>query len=156
MGWLFVPFSYFVVVGSSNAVNLTDGLDGLAILPTVMVATGLGVIAYLTGHIEFADYLNIAYLPGTASLLFSVAQSQALVLDSLVQYLSGDDFYGRRRCAGSWRSARRGSRDDTARNRFIHHGRDLRAGDGVRHHSGDVLQTHRQPRLSNGAHSPPF
>jgi len=69
MGWLFVPFSYFVVVGTSNAVNLTDGLDGLAILPTVMVATGLGVIAYLTGHIEFADYLNIAYLPGTGELV---------------------------------------------------------------------------------------
>ena len=69
MGWLFVPFSYFVVVGSSNAVNLTDGLDGLAILPTVMVATGLGVIAYLTGHIEFADYLNIVYLPGTGELV---------------------------------------------------------------------------------------
>jgi phospho-N-acetylmuramoyl-pentapeptide-transferase len=69
MGWLFVPFSYFVIVGSSNAVNLTDGLDGLAIMPTVMVATGLGVIAYLAGHIEFADYLNIAYLSGTGELV---------------------------------------------------------------------------------------
>ena len=69
IGWLFVLFSYFVVAGSSNAVNLTDGLDGLAILPTVMVATGLGVIAYLTGHIEFADYFNIAYLPGTGELV---------------------------------------------------------------------------------------
>ena len=69
MGWLFVPFSYLVVVGSSNAVNLTDGLDGLAIMPTVMVATGLGVIAYLAGHVEFADYLNIAYLSGTGELV---------------------------------------------------------------------------------------
>ncbi|MDA9798239.1 phospho-N-acetylmuramoyl-pentapeptide-transferase [Luminiphilus sp.] len=69
MGWLFVPFSYFVIVGSSNAVNLTDGLDGLAIMPTVMVATGLGVIAYLAGHVEFADYLNISYLSGTGELV---------------------------------------------------------------------------------------
>ena len=69
MGWLFVPFAYFVVVGSSNAVNLTDGLDGLAILPAVMVAGGLGFIAYLTGHIEFADYLNIPYVPGAGELL---------------------------------------------------------------------------------------
>ena len=69
MGWLFVPFSYFVIVGSSNAVNLTDGLDGLAIMPTVMVATGLGVIAYLAGHVEFAEYLNIAYLSGTGELV---------------------------------------------------------------------------------------
>ena len=69
MGWLFIPFSYFVIVGSSNAVNLTDGLDGLAIMPTVMVATGLGVIAYLAGHVEFAEYLNIAYLSGTGELV---------------------------------------------------------------------------------------
>ena len=69
MGWLFIPFSYFVIVGSSNAVNLTDGLDGLAIMPTVMVATGLGVIAYLAGHVEFAEYLNIAYLSDTGELV---------------------------------------------------------------------------------------
>lgn len=69
MGWLFVPWAYLVVVGSSNAVNLTDGLDGLAIMPTVMVASGLGVIAYLAGHVEFADYLNIAYVPGAGELV---------------------------------------------------------------------------------------
>ena len=69
MGWVFVPFTYFVVVGSSNAVNLTDGLDGLAIMPTVMVATGLGVIAYLAGHVAFAEYLHIPYLPGPGELM---------------------------------------------------------------------------------------
>jgi phospho-N-acetylmuramoyl-pentapeptide-transferase len=69
LGLLFIPFSYFVIVGSSNAVNLTDGLDGLAILPTVMVATGLGTIAYLTGHVDFASYLNIPYLAGSGELV---------------------------------------------------------------------------------------
>lgn len=69
MGWLFIPFTYLVVVGSSNAVNLTDGLDGLAILPTVMVASGLGVIAYLSGHSNFASYLHIAHLPGSGELV---------------------------------------------------------------------------------------
>ena len=69
LGLFFVPFAYLVIVGSSNAVNLTDGLDGLAILPTVMVATGLGTIAYLTGHTFFADYLHIAYLPGSGELV---------------------------------------------------------------------------------------
>ena len=69
LGLLFVPFAYLVIVGSSNAVNLTDGLDGLVILPTVMVATGLGTIAYLTGHTFFADYLHIAYLPGSGELV---------------------------------------------------------------------------------------
>ena len=69
MGLLFIPWAYLVVVGSSNAVNLTDGLDGLAILPTVMVAVGLGMIAYLGGHNQFADYLNIAYIAGTGEMV---------------------------------------------------------------------------------------
>ncbi|MCW8923589.1 MAG: phospho-N-acetylmuramoyl-pentapeptide-transferase [Gammaproteobacteria bacterium] len=66
-GW-FVILSYFVIVGSSNAVNLTDGLDGLAIMPTVMVAGALGVFAYVTGHIGFADYLGIPYVAGSGEL----------------------------------------------------------------------------------------
>jgi len=57
-----------MIVGFSNAVNLTDGLDGLAILPTVMVGTALGVIAYLTGHAEFSAYLNIPYIDGAGEL----------------------------------------------------------------------------------------
>jgi phospho-N-acetylmuramoyl-pentapeptide-transferase len=68
MGPLFVVLAYFVIVGSSNAVNLTDGLDGLAILPTVMVGTALGVIAYLTGHVDFAQYLHIPYVAGSGEL----------------------------------------------------------------------------------------
>ena len=69
MGWLFVPFAYFVIVGASNAVNLTDGLDGLAILPSVMVGGALGIIAYLAGHAQFADYLHIAHIPGAGELV---------------------------------------------------------------------------------------
>ncbi len=66
-GW-FVILSYFVIVGSSNAVNLTDGLDGLAIMPTVMVAGALGIFAYVTGHIGFAEYLGIPYVAGSGEL----------------------------------------------------------------------------------------
>ena len=62
MGWLFVPFSIFVIVGSSNAVNLTDGLDGLAIMPTVMIATALGIFAYVAGNINMSDYLGVPYI----------------------------------------------------------------------------------------------
>jgi phospho-N-acetylmuramoyl-pentapeptide-transferase len=69
MGPLFIVLTYFVIVGSSNAVNLTDGLDGLAILPTVMVAAALGIIAYLTGNVEFSDYLHIPYVPGSGELV---------------------------------------------------------------------------------------
>lgn len=69
MGIFFIVFTYFVIVGSSNAVNLTDGLDGLAIMPTVMVAAALGVFAYLTGNIRFADYLLIPYVAGSGELI---------------------------------------------------------------------------------------
>ncbi len=68
LGWLFIPFAFLVIVGSSNAVNLTDGLDGLAILPSVMVAAGLGLIAYLAGHALFADYLHIPNIQGAGEL----------------------------------------------------------------------------------------
>lgn len=68
LGLLFLLLSYFVIVGASNAVNLTDGLDGLAILPTVLVGTALGLIAYLTGHVDFADYLHIPYVAGSGEL----------------------------------------------------------------------------------------
>jgi phospho-N-acetylmuramoyl-pentapeptide-transferase len=69
MGLLYLVFAYFIVVGFSNAVNLTDGLDGLAILPSVMVASALGIMAYLTGNVEFASYLNIPYIAGTGELV---------------------------------------------------------------------------------------
>lgn len=69
LGIFFIFFSVFVIIGTSNAVNLTDGLDGLAIMPSVMVAGGLGIIAYISGNIIFADYLNIVYLSGTEELL---------------------------------------------------------------------------------------
>jgi len=68
MSWLYIVLVYFVIVGSSNAVNLTDGLDGLAILPTVMVAGALAIFAYLTGHIQFSDYLGIPYIPGVGEV----------------------------------------------------------------------------------------
>lgn len=68
LGWFFIPFAFLVIVGSSNAVNLTDGLDGLAILPSVMVAGGLGLITYLSGHAIFADYLGIPNIKGAGEL----------------------------------------------------------------------------------------
>jgi len=65
----FLVLTYFVIVGSSNAVNLTDGLDGLAILPTVMVGGALGIFAYASGHAQFAEYLFIPHLPGVGELV---------------------------------------------------------------------------------------
>jgi phospho-N-acetylmuramoyl-pentapeptide-transferase len=68
LGWVYVLVAYVVIVGSSNAVNLTDGLDGLAILPTVMVAGALAIFAYVAGHIEFAGYLGVPYVSGAGEL----------------------------------------------------------------------------------------
>lgn len=69
LGAGFVVLTYLVIVGTSNAVNLTDGLDGLAILPTVLVGGALGIFAYLSGHITFAQYLFIPYVPGVGELI---------------------------------------------------------------------------------------
>lgn len=68
LGLFYVVLSYFVIVGSSNAVNLTDGLDGLAIMPTVLVAMGLAVFAYASGNAVFAEYLQIPMIPGAGEL----------------------------------------------------------------------------------------
>ncbi len=68
LGWLVIPLGYFVMVGSSNAVNLTDGLDGLVIMPVILVALALGVIAYLSGHTVFSHYLFIPYIPNAGEL----------------------------------------------------------------------------------------
>lgn len=73
MGLFFIVFTYFVIVGTSNAVNLTDGLDGLAILPTVLVAGALGFFAYLGGNINFANYLHIPYIAGAGELVIICA-----------------------------------------------------------------------------------
>ena len=68
MGAMFIVLAYFWIVGFSNAVNLTDGLDGLAIMPTVMVAAGLGIFAYASGNAVFSEYLQIPAIPGAGEL----------------------------------------------------------------------------------------
>uniref|UniRef100_UPI0040472632 phospho-N-acetylmuramoyl-pentapeptide- transferase n=1 Tax=Rheinheimera sp. TaxID=1869214 RepID=UPI0040472632 len=73
LGLLFLALSYFVIVGTSNAVNLTDGLDGLAIVPTIMVAAAFAIIAYASGNVNFSAYLNIPYLPHASELVVFLA-----------------------------------------------------------------------------------
>ena len=84
LGLIYVPFAMLVMIGASNAVNLTDGLDGLAIVPVIIVATCFGLIAYLSGNIQFASYLQIHYVPGTGDL--------ATLLGALIGLVLG--FYG--------------------------------------------------------------
>ena len=69
----FIALTYFVIVGASNAVNLTDGLDGLAIMPVVLVGSALGVFAYVVGNVNFSRYLLFPYIPGAGELLIFCA-----------------------------------------------------------------------------------
>ncbi|HBM68185.1 MAG TPA: phospho-N-acetylmuramoyl-pentapeptide-transferase, partial [Rhodobacteraceae bacterium] len=71
--FLFLPFAMLVIVGSANAVNLTDGLDGLAIMPVMIAAGALGVIAYAVGRVDFTSYLDVHYVPGTGEILIFCA-----------------------------------------------------------------------------------
>jgi len=73
LGWFYLPFAMFVIVGAANSVNLTDGLDGLAIMPVMIAAVALGVIAYAVGRVDFSEYLELQYVPGTGELLVFVA-----------------------------------------------------------------------------------
>ncbi len=73
LGIFFVPFSMIVIVGAANAVNLTDGLDGLAVMPVMIAAGTLGVIAYAVGRVDFTQYLEVHYVPGTSEILIFCA-----------------------------------------------------------------------------------
>ena len=73
LGYLFVPFSVLVIAGTANAVNLTDGLDGLAIMPVMIAAGALGIIAYAVGRVDFTAYLGVHYVPGTGEILIFTA-----------------------------------------------------------------------------------
>ncbi len=73
LGFFFVPFAMIVIVGAANAVNLTDGLDGLAIMPVIIAAGTLGIIAYAVGRVDFTEYLDLHYVPGTGEILIFTA-----------------------------------------------------------------------------------
>ena len=73
LGWFFIPFAMLVIVGSANAVNLTDGLDGLAVMPVMIAGGALGIIAYAVGRTDFSEYLDVHYVAGTGEILIIVS-----------------------------------------------------------------------------------
>ena len=73
LGYFYVPFAVVVIVGAANAVNLTDGLDGLAIMPVMIAGGTLGIIAYAVGRVDFTEYLDVHYVPGTGEILIFAA-----------------------------------------------------------------------------------
>ncbi len=73
LGWFFIPFAMFVIVGAANSVNLTDGLDGLAVMPVMIASGSLGIIAYAVGRVDFSEYLDVHYVAGTGEILVFVS-----------------------------------------------------------------------------------
>ena len=152
-----IVVTYFFIVGFSNAVNLTDGLDGLAIMPTVLVGGALGVFAYVTGNVNFSGYLGIPYVAGTGEILVFCAALAGAGLGFLwfntypAQVFMGDigalslgAALGARCCC---RPSGNCARD---------HGRCFRRGNTVGDHPGCVVQVNGQARLSHGAAASPF
>jgi phospho-N-acetylmuramoyl-pentapeptide-transferase len=159
----FMALTYFVIVGASNAVNLTDGLDGLAIMPVVMVGSALGVFAYITGSSVYSRYLLFPYIPGAGELLiFCAAMAGAGLGVPLVQHPSGAGLHGRRRRARARRRARHDRRHHAPGDRPRDHGRRLRRRGAVGDGAGRVVQVHAQEVrggqkvLQDGAAAPPL
>ncbi len=152
LGWFFVPVAAFVIVGAGNAVNLTDGLDGLAIVPVMIAAASFALIAYLAGNAVFADYLQIHPVPGTGELAVLCGALLGAGLGFLwFNAPPSGDLHGRHRVAGAGRPARRRRRRHQAGDRARHRRRAVRAGGRVGHRAGRVVQADRQARLPHGA-----
>jgi hypothetical protein len=128
--WGFILLTYFVIVGASNAVNFTDGLDGLAIMPVIMVGSALGVFAYVTGIVGLRQVPAAAAHPrrGRVADLLRRDGRRGPGLP-LVQRASGPGLHGRRRRAGAGRRAGHHRGHHAAGDRAGHHGRHLRRRD---------------------------
>ncbi len=156
LGWGYVLFTVFVIVGAANAVNLTDGLDGLAIGPALICFITYLLFAYFAGNARISGYLQIPYVPGTGELSDLLrGHGGGLPGLSLVQHLPGADLHGRRGVAFPGRGpGHPGHRDETG-TAACHRGRDLRAGDRLGHLPGGLVQgLERQAHLPHGPHPP--
>ena len=157
LGWVFVPFVYLVIVGTSNAVNLTDGLDGLAIMPTVLVGGALGMFAWVAGNAIFSRYLGIPYVAGAGELLVILrGDSRRRPGIPVVQHLPGAGLHGRHRRAVARWSAGNGGRHRAPGSSAADHGRHLRRRDRVGNDAGGLVQDDRQAHLPHGAAAPPL
>ena len=152
LGWFFVLFGAFIIVGAGNAVNLTDGLDGLAIGPVMIAAGTFGAIAYLIGNAVFADYLQVHYVPGTGELGHHPrGRGRGWAGLPLVQRAAGLDLHGRHRLAGARRTAGRGRGRHQARDHACDRRRAVRARSGIGDRTGRFVQADRQARIRDGA-----
>ena len=157
LGWFFVVFGGFVIVGAGNAVNITDGLDGLAIVPVMIAAGTFGFIAYLAGNAIFANYLQIHFVPGAGELAVICGALIGAGLGFLwfnappAQIFMGDT--GSLALGGLLGTVAVATKHEIV---LAHRRRAVRARDPVGDHPGRLVQAHRQARLPDGADPPPF
>ena len=159
----FVILTYLVIVGSSNAVNLTDGLDGLAIMPVVMVGSALGVFAYVTGSSVYSKYLFFPHIPGSGELLiFCSAMAGAGLAFLWFNTHPAQVFMGDVGALALGARAGHHRGDRAPGNRAGHHGWHLRGRGAVGDGAGDVVQVHQEAirrgpaHPQDGAAAPPF
>ena len=153
--WGFIALTYFVIVGTSNAVNLTDGLDGLAIMPTVMIGAALGIFAYVSGNAIFARYLQFPLIPGAGELAVICGAVAGAGLGFLwFNAYPAEVFMGDVGALVARRRARHDRRHRSPGNRSLHHGRGVRRRDAVGGDPGRVVQADWPPRLPDGADPP--
>ena len=157
LGYFYIPFVVIVIVGSANAVNLTDGLDGLAIMPVMIAAGTLGVIAYAVGRVDFTEYLDVHYVPHTGELFIFTS---ALIGGGLgflwYNAPACRGVYGRHWVAGFGRCIGRNCRGHKTRIGVGHRWRLVRGRSDVGDHSSAVFQAHRQAGVLDGANPPPL
>ncbi len=140
LGLFYILLAYFVIVGTGNAVNLTDGLDGLAIMPTVFVAAGFALVAWATGNMNFANYLHIpvsAPRRRAGDRLYGDCRGGAGL--PVVQHLPGASLYGRRRFTGARRRVGHYRRAAASGVPAGDHGRGFRGGNAVGYSAGRLL-----------------
>ncbi len=157
LGFFYIALCVLIIVGSSNGVNLTDGLDGLAIGPVITVCATFLLFAYLVGNVKFAQYLQIFYVKGAGELtVLCGAMLGCGHWLSVVQRVPGRALHGRHRVPFSGRRPRYHRRDDQAGIPPRHRGGHLRHGDPVRHHPGPLLQVAREKGIQDGSHTSSF
>ena len=156
--WGFIVLTYFVIVGTSNAVNLTDGLDGLAIMPAVMVAGALGIFAYVAGNTVYSKYLLLPYIPGAGELtVFCGALAGAGLGFLWFNAYPAEVFMGDVGALAI--GAALGTVAVIVRQEIVllHHGRRVRRRNAVGDAAGAVLQVERrQAHLPHGAAASPL
>jgi phospho-N-acetylmuramoyl-pentapeptide-transferase len=153
LGWFYLIFGAFIIVGAGNAVNFTDGLDGLAIVPVMIAAGAFGFIAYMVGNVKFANYLDVHFVrDGVVRRAYRGRHGLFVV-----QRAPGPHLHGRHRIAGAGRRARHRGGGLQARDCARHHRRAVRDRDPLGDDPGQLFQAFgRQAHLPDGADPPPF